>query len=501
MATPTLFQRWGELCARRPRLVVGVWLVVLLAAIPVLPRIQDPLKVGGFTSDNTEARRAVFLIEENLAFSPSTMIVVFRSTSLTADAPAFHRQVDETLVGVRTLPNVVDVVLPSEDASLVSADRDTAYALVGLDLPPDVAQRVVPAFRAGLGEPADLDVTLAGGPAFYADVEMVSQRDLRRAETIALPFALIALVLVFGSLVAAAIPLAVGGLAVAGVLFTIYWLAQVVDLSIFTLNLATMLGLGLAVDYSLFVTSRFREELAGGEPIERVVGRTMATAGRAIFFSGLTVLIGLAGLIFFDMMFLRSVGICGVIVVFFSLASALTLLPAVLSQVGTRIDAGRIVRLRAGAASHDGLWARLARAVMARPVVTLIPTLGLLILLGLPFWHAEVSSPDATILPRDVPSRDGLQVLVDEFGEGEVSPFVLAIRSPTTVFARTTSARSTNWSEPSGQTPTSSASRVLPRSRRLSPLIRPSSWSTCSGGPQRPVSAAVSINSSATTPP
>ena len=122
------------------------------------------------------------------------------------------------------------------------------------------------------------------------------------------------------------------------------------------------------------------------------------------------------------------------IVVFFSLASALTLLPAVLSLVGTRIDAGRIVRQRTGPASHDGLWARLARTVMARPVVTLIPTLGLLVLLGLPFWHAEVSSPDATILPRDVPSRDGLQVLVDEFGAGEVSPFVLALTSPTSVF-------------------------------------------------------------------
>src|SRR5699024_4048829 len=149
-------------------------------------------------------------------------------------------------------------------------------------------------------EQPDLDIVVAGGPSFYADVELASQRDLQRAELIAFPFALVALIVVFGSVVAAMVPLVVGSAGVAVALLVLYWLAHVADMSIFVLNLATMLGLGLAVDYSLFVTSRFREELASDETdVDEAVVGAMTTAGRAVFFSGSTVLVGLAGLALF----------------------------------------------------------------------------------------------------------------------------------------------------------------------------------------------------------
>src|SRR6476659_2238793 len=221
--------------------------------------------------------------------------------------------------------HVIDIVLPTENAAQISDDGQTAYALVSLDLPAEEAQRLIPDFEQLIVPQSGLQVLLAGGPAFYADIETVSQRDLQRAELIAFPFALVALLFVFGTVVAA-------------VLMTIFAIAHVTDLSIFVLNLSTMLGLGLAIDYSLFITSRFREEQPRSVSVERAVERTMATAGRAIFFSGLTVLIGLSGLIMFDFMFLRSVGIAGVVVVFFSVLAALTLLPAVLSVIGTRIN-------------------------------------------------------------------------------------------------------------------------------------------------------------------
>jgi putative drug exporter of the RND superfamily len=277
----------------------------------------------------------------------------------------------------------------------------------------------------------DLSMTVAGGPAFYADIETVSQRDLRRAELIAFPFALIALLIVFGSLVAAVVPLAIGGLGVAGVLLSLYWIGHSVDLSIFVLNLATMLGLGLAVDYSLFITSRFREELARSNgDVDASVERTIATAGRAIFFSGITVLIGLSGLSFFSFMFLRSVGIAGVIVVFFAVLAALTLLPAMLSIIGTRIDRGRIVRIPHGDEGDHGFWAALSHKVMAHPVLVLIPTLAFLVFLGSPFLNVNVSSPDATILPNDLESRQGFNILTEKYGEGEISPFVVVLQAP-----------------------------------------------------------------------
>ena len=212
-------------------------------------------------------------------------------------------------------------------------------------------------------------VALAGGPAFYGDIQAVSEADLRRSEIVSLPLAALALLVVFGSVVAAGLPLAVGGGAVVVSLAIIWAVAGVTQMSIFVLNLATLLGLGLGVDYSLLMTSRFREELrrrlpagagsgggigAGGTDavdearsaaIEDAVRVTVATAGRAVFFSGLTVLLGLAGLILFEFPILRSVGIAGAIVVGLAVAAALTLLPAILSVLGPRIDSLRVRRV------------------------------------------------------------------------------------------------------------------------------------------------------------
>ncbi len=431
-----MFLRLGRFSYRWRKAIVAIWALLFLVSIPFLLRVEEPLKVGGFSSDKTEASQARAVLERDLAFSPSTVVVIFQSESLTADDPSYLAQTRLILSNITSVPHVVDVVLPEEDESLISADGRTSYALIGMDLPPEEAQRTVPQFRAALREAPDLKTLVAGGPAFYADIETVSQRDLRRAEFIAFPFALVALLLVFGSVVAACVPLAVGGLGVAAVLVALYWVAHVTDLSIFVLNLATMLGLGLAVDYSLFVTSRFREELKReGMTTERAVEKTIGTAGRAIFFSGLTVLIGLSGLALFDFMFLRSVGIAGVVVVFFSVIAALTLLPAVLGIIGTRIETGRIFRRKEepGIADH-GFWVTLSHWVMARPILVLIPTLSLLVLLGLPFLHVDVSSPDATILPKDLPSRQGFDILTEEFSPGEISPFVFVFQSPTSVF-------------------------------------------------------------------
>jgi RND superfamily putative drug exporter len=433
-----VFRAIGRQTYRWRAPVIGIWTLLFLAAIPFLLKVEEPLKVGGFSSDRTEAARARAVLERELAFSPSTMVVIFESERLTATDRAFLAQTRLALADIPSVSHVVDIVLPEEDPSLISRDGTIAYALVGMDLPPEEAQRFVPEFRAALRETPDLTVLVAGGPAFYADIETVSQRDLRRAELIAFPFALAALLLVFGSVVAALVPLAVGGLGVAAVLLALYWTAHATDLSIFVLNLATMLGLGLAVDYSLFVTSRFREEMARGDgDVARAIEVTIGTAGRAIFFSGLTVLIGLSGLALFDFMFLRSVGIAGVIVVFFSVLAALTLLPAVLGVIGTRIERGRLIG-RAIASDHreHGFWAGLSHRVMARPIAVLIPTLAVLVLLGLPFIHVDVSSPDATILPTDLPSRQGFDILTDEFGPGEISPFVFVLQSPSGVYSR-----------------------------------------------------------------
>ena len=402
---------------------------------PVFPSIEDPLKVGGFGSDDAEGAQASRILERELGASPSSLVLIYTSETLSATSQEFQAQVTGSIESLRRLGFVEDVILPSMDDSLISPNGDLAYAIVGLNLPPEDAQRYVPEAEASILVQPDLEIIVAGGPAFYADIETASQRDLRRAELIALPFALIALILVFGTLVSALVPLVVGCLGVGVILFSIYLVSHVTDISIFALNLATMLGLGLAVDYCLFITSRFREELVRRPGnVEGAVIVAVGRAGKAVFFSGMTVLIGLAGLTLFPLMFLRSIGIAGVIVVAVSTLAALTLLPAALTVIGSRIESwpvGPLARRAAEGTSESGFWSGVASSVMKRPVIIAVLTLALLIAFGWPFTHANISSPDATILPNDLPSRQGYDLLADQIGGGEISPFVIVLESPT----------------------------------------------------------------------
>ncbi|MFN8675406.1 MAG: MMPL family transporter [Thermomicrobiales bacterium] len=415
--------------------MVAVWAVLLLAALPLLPRVAGALEVGGFSSAGTEAARAAQVLRQELGYPPSSMLVIYQSDTLQASDPAFQQAVTASLVNVPALPFVTQVQEPLASAGMVSADGHTAYALIGLNLPNEAAQRLVPELEAALVPQPEVTMLLAGGPASYRDIETVSQRDLQRAELLVFPIALVALLVIFGSAVSAAMPLVIGGAGVVMVLVSLLLATRLTDLSIFALNLATMLGFGLAIDYSLFVTARYREELAHGQPVGEAVARTTATAGKAVFFSGTTVLIGLLGLSQFEFMFLRSVGVAGVIVVAWSTIAALTLLPALLAIIGRNIDRYPIRRTRNESRATHGFWVTLSGAVMKRPVAVLIPTLALLLLLGSPFRHAQISSPDATILPKGLPSREAFDALTAAFGPGEVSPFVVVIDAPGRIFS------------------------------------------------------------------
>ncbi|HEY6056858.1 MAG TPA: MMPL family transporter, partial [Candidatus Limnocylindrales bacterium] len=435
----TRFERLGRLAYRRRWWFLAGWAAILLLALPFAPRAPSALRAGGFNLEDLEASRARATLEHELGLPPSALVIVFESLrpDLLAGEPAFEAAAAEAVRDVATAPHVVRVASHLLAPRQVSADRRTAYDVVFLDLPPDDSPLGLPEIERRLRPAAGLDVMLGGGPAFYGDVQGVSEADLRRSEVVSLPLAGLALLLVFGSVVAAGVPLVVGGTAVLVALALIFAVASLTPMSIFVLNLATLLGLGLGVDYSLLMTSRFREELgrrvppgtrATPEAIEAAVRVTVATAGRAVFFSGLTVLLGLAGLVLFEFMILRSVGVAGAIVVGLAVVAALTLQPAVLAILGARLDALRVRRV--GASDEvDGSWARLARRVMRHPVAVFVPTLALLLVLGAPFLHVRFNAPDATILPASVPSRATYDLLASQFGEGEFAPLVLAVRT------------------------------------------------------------------------
>ncbi len=426
----TTFERLGGFVHRRRRWVIGAWAILLLLALPLAPRAASTLRAGGFTLDRLESAQARSVLERELGLPPSALVLVYSGSPGSAGSETFEAVAAAAASSIAGAPHVTGVLSHALAPAQVSADGSTAYDVVLLDLAPDVSPDALPGVRDRLAAiPAGpVKVTVAGGPAFYGDIQSVSEADLRRSEIVSLPLAALALLVVFGSVVAAGLPLAVGGGAVVVSLAIIWAVASVTQMSIFVLNLATLLGLGLGVDYSLLMTSRFREELRRRGSVEAAVRVTVATAGRAVFFSGLTVLLGLSGLILFEFPILRSVGIAGAIVVGLAVASALTLLPAVLGVLGERVDSIRVRRV-GEADSVDGPWARLARRVMAHPVAVFIPTLAFLLLLGAPFLHVRFNAPDATILPPGVPSRAAFDILDEQFGAGRFAPLYLAIRT------------------------------------------------------------------------
>ena len=427
------FERLGRWSARHRWPVAIAWLVLLVVSVPFALRTPDALRAGGFIRDDLESAQAKALLETEIGVAQAAVAIVIHSETARAGEPAFEAAAAAALANVPAAPYVRSVIPHTLSTRQVSADGHTAYDVVLLNLSADDSPRALPGLRAAIREAPGLEIGLAGGPAFYGDVQAVSEADLQRSELISLPLAALALLLVFGSVVASAVPLAVGGASVVVALAGIFLIASATPMSIFVLNLATLLGLGLGVDYSLLMTSRFREEMASrgwrSDAVEDAVGATVRTAGRAVFFSGLTVLLGLVGLVLFEFMILRSVGIAGAVVVALSVVGAMTLLPALLAIIGVNLDRLRVRRVSARP-PEQGWWSRLAWWVMARPIPVLVPTLALLLLLGTPFLHVRFNAPDARILPDSVPSRQAFDRLTEEFGPGPFAPIVLAIRTP-----------------------------------------------------------------------
>ncbi len=448
-----MFYRLGLVMVRRRWLVLGIWLLAVVLALPFAPRITDVLQSGGFSSPDMQSQQAVDLLAQKLHYHLTDVQVLFSSTTLTADTPQFTQEANDALSGLSKWSQVASMVTFIENPHQVSRDGHSAYTTVLLNSDPDSAPKLLPTFEGKLKPQPDLKMQVGGGAVFYEDIQSVSEQDLRRAELLAFPFAVLALILVFRSLVAAALPAIVGGCSVAVSFALVYWLGHVTPLSIFALNVITLFGLGLGVDYSLFIVSRFREELDKGKPIAEAVATSGATAGRAVFFSGVTVSIGLLGLTIFQLNMLRSVGLTGMIVVAISLLAAVTLLPAVLGILGSRVNAlpvrlsrrwrskaaqgasGALIQASgvrqtsATAAEHDGFWGRLALLVMRYPVQVFLPVLSLLVLLGLPFLNVRLGAPDASILPQSVPSRQAFDLLQRRFDTNETTPILVVVQT------------------------------------------------------------------------
>jgi RND superfamily putative drug exporter len=423
-----VFQLLGLFAYRFRWAILLVWAALVIASVFFAPDLSGRLKGGGFDGSNSEAERVQDLMSEEFGVSPATLVVVFEGDGLSARGKEFRSAQEEALDGVRRMPEVryVTTYADTQDARFISEDGENAYAVVAFNVSIDETRNVVDEVR-GKVRSEELETYVTGAPAVYQDLEEASNEDIKRAEKYAFPFALLILLLAFGTVVAAGVPVLIGGVSVLTTLATLYFVAGSYDMSVFVLTLSTMLGLGLGIDYALFFVSRFREEL-DSYPVSEAVPRAVTTAGRSIFFSGTAVLIGLSGLLFFPFMFMRSIGVAGVMVVFVSVAAALTLLPALLGVLGHRIN-WLPVRQR-GRAIGTGFWSRSAEVVMRHPFVVILLVATLLATLLYPVTHMKVGIPEASVLPEKYESRAGDDILKQNFEYAALNPMEIVATLP-----------------------------------------------------------------------
>jgi RND superfamily putative drug exporter len=389
---------------------------------------------GGWVIDGSEEQRAAALIADRFGSEATTMLVVYRDPDGDAASPDFQAIIDASLARVDDDPAVTKIQTYGSTGApaLLSLDGTTTMAAVFLDKGVEDAVNDAGRLADEVERPAGVEMWVTGIPQVYHEFNAKIERDLFQAEAISLPIALLILLAVFGTLVGASLPLVIAGFAMPTAFAAISLLARVTEMSIFVTNIATMIGLALAIDYSLFMVSRFREELRHHD-VEIALERMMGSVGKAVAVSGIAVAIGLSSLVVFDAAALRSMGLGGIVTVLSTLIFGLTVLPALLALLGPRVNRLRVplpgfLRLMeddteaADRRQGRGVWAWIAARVMRRPVLVSVPVLALLLLAGSPFLGIQLSTGQNLSDLPPVPSRIGFEVIADEFPGGESDP-------------------------------------------------------------------------------
>jgi len=410
-------------------LVLGALFIVAAAlwGTGVFGALSD----GGFDDPDSESARASALASEVFGRTEVDVVVLYEHPDLTVDDPEFREAVTETLSQLP--PDQVAGTVSYYDtrsADFVSEDRHATYAAITLvGSTEDELDENYQAVKDDLAAPG-LETSYGGPSAVFTDVGDQVGEDIARAEMLSMPIVLILCLLILGGLVAAFLPLVVGGIAILGAFTLLRVLTLFTDVSIFAINVITLLGLGLAIDYALFLVSRFREELPRSSSVEAAIATTMATAGRTVAFSGLIVASALASLLLFPQNFLRSMGFGGMAAVLVAMLAALTVLPALLAVLGPRVDALALPwrRGRSTAESDEGAWARIGRSVMRRPVLYAVSIVVVLLALGSPFLRVNFGSVDERVLPEQTESRVVAERLAADFPDGASTSATVVLR-------------------------------------------------------------------------
>ncbi len=411
-----MFHRLGLKIVARARLVLALSAVALVISAVLGVGAFARLLSGGFDDPASASSQAKGLLDQKFGGEPDLIFLVHARAG-TVDAPALtatgqalaqRLKADARLRGVTSYWTTKSPGLRSRDGT----DALILANVVGDEQTADKNAKALLTDYAQLDSP---DATVRIGGPRGTDVAGQVGKDLALAEAIAVPITVVLMIIVFGSLVASLLPLAIGTLAILATFAELELLTHVTSVSVFAVNLATGLGLGLGMDYALLMVSRFREELAKGIEVGDAVARTMATAGRTIAFSALAVAAALSAMLVFPVYFLKSFAYAGVGVTIFSAASALLVLPALLAVLGRRVNSGRIPGIRAVRSVEAPFWGRLAARVMRRPVVAALPVVAVLLFMATPLLSVTFGTPDERVLPSSAVSHQVGDALRNDF--------------------------------------------------------------------------------------
>ncbi|ROQ70409.1 RND superfamily putative drug exporter [Streptomyces sp. 840.1] len=414
-----MFERIAELAIRRPRLILVV-AVVAVALMGVLGSgAFGKLLGGGYDDPASPSTRAGKVIDEKFG-GETNLVLLVRAGGGRVDAPAARQSGRALLASLKKEKSLDNVVSFWDTGSAALRSEDGREAMVLAHVKGNGTERdenakgVIDAYSGPYED--GLTVRAGGAAAVTSEMGTQSGKDLLLAEGIAVPLTLVLLLIVFGSAVAALLPLVIGIIAIAGTFAELFLLGSVTDVSVFAVNLTTALGLGLGIDYALLMISRFREQLATGASVDDAVRRTVGTAGRTVAFSAATVAAALAALLVFPQYFLRSFGYAGVGVVAIAAFSTLFVMPALFTVLGHRVNSGRMPWSKPGRSSARApLWGRLAGTVMRRPALTALPVLAVLLVAASPLLGITFGTPDERVLPSGAESRQVSAVLQEKF--------------------------------------------------------------------------------------
>lgn len=410
---------------KRAFFIIIIWLIITLLSAVFLYNTPKSFKIGEVSDPSSESGLAQTIMTDNILYGGSRIFILYESENLKTEDPLFINEVNKTLEGLKHVKFPHQVISPYENPKQISPNKHVAYAIVLTKNKAADISNSMPELRQALGLPKHLKMYIGGEPTYVADVIELSRQNIIHGEMLALPICFIVMLFIFGGVIAAILPIISSAMCIIIGTALLFLLARYFDLSVLVLNIATILGLGLGLDYTLLITYRFREELSKGLNNLNALRKTLSTAGKSVFFSGLAILGCTSSLLLFPINVLYSIGVGCMIVILVTVTAALTFFPALLFFMGSKINLLPVRKLRDTFATNNlknNTLFIIVMQVMKHPFLFFFTCIIFLLFLGYPFLQVKLTRSDVNMLPSWVESRMLVDRFNSNFNANELTP-------------------------------------------------------------------------------